>query len=132
MSGSRETVEEIERNNVMCARRVAEYWRRQAVKVELAGDQRRGHKLSSRRMAYRAVTRVRMRYGCAIVRGNQTHLGCPARRVLARALGDRYFRLLPDQTAAERRNEGQCLCFAAEPQANCGSILVYLPRDDRP
>jgi len=42
MSGSRETVEEIERNHIMCARRVAEYWRRQAVKVELAGDPTKG------------------------------------------------------------------------------------------
>jgi len=42
MSGSHETVEEIERHNVMCARRVAEYWHRQAVQVEITGDPTKG------------------------------------------------------------------------------------------
>ena len=33
-----DTVEEIERHNVLCARRIVEYWRKQGVRIELPDD----------------------------------------------------------------------------------------------
>ena len=38
---------------------------------------------------------------------------------------------LEDQSAAERTNKSQCLCFSAEPQAECGRIPGRLLQDDR-
>ena len=35
---SDDTIEEIERHNVKCARRIVEYWRKQGVSIELADD----------------------------------------------------------------------------------------------
>ena len=35
---SDDSVEAIERHNVQIARRIVEYWRRQGVQIELAGD----------------------------------------------------------------------------------------------
>jgi hypothetical protein len=40
-------------------------------------------------------------------------------------------RTLADQPAAERTNEGQCLCFGAEPQSECGPLPGGLLQDDR-
>ena len=33
-----ETIEQIERHNVLCARRIVEYWRKQGVRIELPND----------------------------------------------------------------------------------------------
>ena len=38
MTDDYETLEEIERRNVGIARRIVEYWRRQAVEISLTGD----------------------------------------------------------------------------------------------
>jgi hypothetical protein len=35
---SDDTIEEIERHNLKCARRIVEYWRKQGVSIELADD----------------------------------------------------------------------------------------------
>src|ERR1051325_1625640 len=94
-----DTFEAIERHNVLIARRIAEYWRRQGIKTSPTKGPQVKLGPTGLPPGYRGEDAMRLRPRMSARPGSET-------------LGH-----LADKPAAERTNKGQCLSFAAEPQA---------------